>query len=100
MTYFQDPANGQRDALMHWVWGGVYPKWYKVVSEFKLTGDLMPVMTKFARIAPAGLLRYVGDRLATSIEAISSARSSIRTACSATYCIVKARPFALTMKIS
>jgi putative heme-binding domain-containing protein len=32
------------------------------VSEFKLTGDLMPVMTKFARIAPAGLLRYVGDQ--------------------------------------
>ena len=61
MTYFQDPANGQRDALMHWVWGGVYPKWYRVVSEFKLTGDLMPVMTKFARIAPAGLLRYTGS---------------------------------------
>lgn len=60
MTYFQDPADGQRDALMHWVWGGVYPKWYSVVSEFKRTGDLMPVMTKFARIAPAGLLRYQG----------------------------------------
>ena len=58
MTYFQDPRDGQRDALMHWVWGGVYPKWYSVVSEFKRTGDLMPVMTKFARIAPAGLLRY------------------------------------------
>jgi putative membrane-bound dehydrogenase-like protein len=60
MTYFQDPANGQRDALMHWVWGGVYPKWYSVVSEFKRTGDLMPVMTRFARIAPAGLIRYRG----------------------------------------
>jgi putative membrane-bound dehydrogenase-like protein len=60
MTYFQDPANGQRDALMHWVWGGVYPKWYSVVSEFKRTGDLMPVMTRFARIAPAGLIRYQG----------------------------------------
>lgn len=60
MTYFQDPANGQRDALMHWVWGGVYPKWFPVVSEFKQTGDLMPVMTKFARIAPSGLLRYQG----------------------------------------
>jgi putative membrane-bound dehydrogenase-like protein len=58
MTYFQDPRDGQRDALMHWVWGGVYPKWYSVVSEFKRTGDLMPVMTKFARIAPAGLVRY------------------------------------------
>src|SRR5713101_1411238 len=58
MTYFQDPRDGQRDALMHWVWGGVYPKPYPVTSEFKRTGDLMPVMTKFARIAPAGLLRY------------------------------------------
>ena len=58
MTYFQDPRDGQRDAIMHWVWGGVYPKPYPVTSEFKRTGDLMPVMTKFARIAPAGLLRY------------------------------------------
>jgi putative membrane-bound dehydrogenase-like protein len=66
MTYFQDPANGQRDALMHWVWGGVYPKWYRVVSEFKLTGELMPVMTKFARIAPAGLLHYVGSAFGES----------------------------------
>lgn len=60
MTYFQDPRDGQRDAIMHWVWGGVYPKPYSVVSEFKLTGDLMPVMTKFARIAPSGLARYRG----------------------------------------
>jgi putative heme-binding domain-containing protein len=60
MTYFQDPRDGQRDAIMHWVWGGVYPKPYPVTREFKLTGDLMPVMTKFARIAPAGLLRYRG----------------------------------------
>ena len=61
MTYFQDPRDGQRDALMHWVWGGVYPKPYPVTSEFKRTGDLMPVMTKFARIAPAGLLLYRGN---------------------------------------
>src|SRR5882672_5992896 len=58
MTYYKDPENGERDALLHFVEGGVYPKWYSVVSEFKRTGDLMPVMTKFARIAPAGLLRY------------------------------------------
>lgn len=63
MTYFQDPRDGQRDAIMHWVWGGVYPKPYNVTSEFKKTGDLMPVMTKFARIAPAGLERYRGSAL-------------------------------------
>ncbi len=58
MTYFKDPENGQRDALLHFVEGGVYPKWYSVVSEFKRTGGLMPVMTKFARIAPSGLALY------------------------------------------
>ncbi len=58
MTYFVDPQNGQRDALMHFVEGGVYPKPHPAVSEFKRTGDLMPVMTKFARIAPSGLLQY------------------------------------------
>jgi putative membrane-bound dehydrogenase-like protein len=61
MTYFQDPRDGQRDAIMHWEWGGVYPKPHPVTAEFKRTGDLMPVMTKFARIAPAGLLLYRGD---------------------------------------
>ncbi len=56
MTYFTDPKNGERDALLHFVEGGVYPKVHPVLSEFKRTGDLMPVMTRFARIAPAGLL--------------------------------------------
>jgi putative membrane-bound dehydrogenase-like protein len=58
MTYFTDPVNGQRDALLHFVEGGVYPKPHPAISEFKRTGDLMPVMTKFARIAPAGLMQY------------------------------------------
>jgi len=60
MTYFVDPQHGQRDALMHFLHGGAYSKWHACVSEFKLTGDLMPPMTKFARIAPAGLARYRG----------------------------------------
>jgi putative membrane-bound dehydrogenase-like protein len=68
MTYFQDPRDGQRDALLHYVYGGVYPKWFSVVSEFKRTGDLMPVMTKFARIAPAGLVRYRGSSFGPGYE--------------------------------
>ncbi|MCA9434580.1 MAG: HEAT repeat domain-containing protein [Candidatus Omnitrophica bacterium] len=60
MTYFTDPKNGQRDALMHWHDHGVYPKPNSVVDEMVRTGDLMPTMTKFARIAPAGLLQYQG----------------------------------------
>lgn len=60
MTYFTNPMNGQRDALMHWVEGGVYPKPEPVTKEFIQTGDLMPVLTKFSRIAPAGLMVYRG----------------------------------------
>jgi putative membrane-bound dehydrogenase-like protein len=65
MTYFIDPQGGMRDAIMHWVEGGVYPKPYSVIQKdhFKLTGDLMPVMTKMARVAPSGLLRYRGTAI-------------------------------------
>ena len=63
MTYFIDPQGGFRDALMHWVEGGVYPKPQNVIKEdqLKLTGDLMPVMTKMARVSPSGLMRYRGS---------------------------------------
>ena len=65
MTYFTDPMNGFRDALMHWVYGGVYPKPQQVIQDdsLKLTGDLMPVMDKLPRIAHAGLVRYEGTAL-------------------------------------
>jgi putative heme-binding domain-containing protein len=61
MTYFTDPKNGQRDALDHWIEGGVYPKPHEVLGEFIRTGDLLPPITKFARIAPSGLMRYRGE---------------------------------------
>lgn len=62
MTYFMDPQDGQRDALMHWVEGGVYPKPNQVIQDdqLKLTGELMPVMTKLPRVAPSGLMSYRG----------------------------------------
>lgn len=68
MTYFVDPQNGQRDALMHFVEGGVYPKPHPAISEFKRTGDLMPVMSKFARIAPSGLLQYRSTSFGTEYK--------------------------------
>jgi putative membrane-bound dehydrogenase-like protein len=61
MTYFQDPKDGERDALLHFVEGGAYPKWHPYAAELKRTGDLMPVMTRFARVAPAGLVRLERD---------------------------------------
>ncbi|MFK5973968.1 MAG: HEAT repeat domain-containing protein [Flavobacteriaceae bacterium] len=60
MTYFTEPMNGFRDAIMHWVYGGVYPKPQQVIEDdnLKLTGDLMPVMTQLPRISHSGLMRY------------------------------------------
>jgi putative membrane-bound dehydrogenase-like protein len=60
MTYFLEPQDGLRDAIMHWVEGGVYPKHNPVIEEdaLTLTGPLMPPMTKLARVAHSGLLRY------------------------------------------
>lgn len=64
MTYFTDPSGGFRDALMHWVEDGVYPKPHPVIQEDNLvrTGDLMPVMHQMARVSPSGLMRYQGSR--------------------------------------
>ncbi|MEO8416488.1 MAG: PVC-type heme-binding CxxCH protein, partial [Ginsengibacter sp.] len=70
MTYFTDPMNGFRDALMHWDYGGVYPKPEQVIQDdsLKLTGDLMPVMTKLARVSHAGLMRYEGSAFGTAFK--------------------------------
>jgi len=38
---------------MHFLEGGVYLKWHASVLEFKLTGDLLGPMTRFARVSPA-----------------------------------------------
>lgn len=70
MTYFVDPQGGYRDALMHWVDGGVYPKPNPVIEADKLvlTGDLMPVMTKMARVSPSGLMRMDGGPWGSEYE--------------------------------
>jgi putative membrane-bound dehydrogenase-like protein len=59
-TYFTDPKAGERDALVYWIEGGVYPKPNNNIKRDKLplTGDLMPVVSKFSRVAPSGIGRY------------------------------------------
>lgn len=59
-TYFTDPVAGQRDALVYWTEGGVYPKPNRNIDRDSLprTGELMPVVTKFSRVAPSGIGRY------------------------------------------
>ncbi|MGC3968477.1 MAG: hypothetical protein QM775_14200 [Pirellulales bacterium] len=51
------------DAIVHWVYGGAYPYHEKVLGEFKRTGDLLPAVSRFGRVAPSGILRYRGKHL-------------------------------------
>ena len=64
-TYFTNPQAGQRDALVYWTEGGVYPKSHNNITRdgLPLTGPLMPVVTKFSRVAPSGIMRYRSNGL-------------------------------------
>ena len=57
-TFFQNPAGGKRDGLIHAIYGGVYGKDHDVLRDHPRTGDLMPVMTHMSAAAPAGLTAY------------------------------------------
>jgi putative membrane-bound dehydrogenase-like protein len=59
-TYFTDPQAGLRDALVYWTEGGVYPKPSNRIAGDSLvrTGELMPVVSKYSRVAPSGIGRY------------------------------------------
>ncbi len=58
-TFFQHPADGKRDGLIHAAYGAVYGKDHAPVHEHPWTSPaLMPVLTHFGPAAPAGLHRY------------------------------------------
>jgi putative heme-binding domain-containing protein len=69
-TYFTDPKAGQRDALMYWTEGGIYPKPNSNITRdaLPLTGELMPVVTKYSRVAPAGITRYRNSSLGEDFQ--------------------------------
>lgn len=56
-TFLTHPANGQRDGLIHAVYGGVYGKEHRVLDGHPRTGDLMPVLSHLGAAAPCGLVR-------------------------------------------
>ncbi|HEX7861680.1 MAG TPA: PVC-type heme-binding CxxCH protein [Verrucomicrobiae bacterium] len=60
-TFFQHPGGGQRDGLVHAIYGGVYGKVHDVIDDHKKTGDLMPVLTHLGPAAPSGLTRYESE---------------------------------------
>jgi putative heme-binding domain-containing protein len=58
-TFFQHPALGLRDGLIHDVYGAVYGKLHDVILDHPWTGpSVMPVLTHMGAAAPCGLIRY------------------------------------------
>jgi putative membrane-bound dehydrogenase-like protein len=61
-TFFQHPGGGQRDGLIHAVYGGVYGKVHDVIGEHPWTSPhVMPVLTHMGPAAPCGLATYESD---------------------------------------
>jgi len=57
-TFFQNPANGKRDGLIHAIYGGVYGKIHDVIDEHPRTGEVLPIMSHFGPAAPCSVARY------------------------------------------
>ncbi len=57
-TFFQHPAGGKRDGIIHVLHGGVYGKDHDVLDGHPRTGDLLPLMTHLGPAAPSGMARY------------------------------------------
>ncbi|MEW4570636.1 PVC-type heme-binding CxxCH protein [Tautonia sp. JC769] len=63
-TFFQYPAGGNRDGLIHALYGGVYGKEHNVLEGHPRTRPgVLPVLTHLGPAAPAGLERLRGDGL-------------------------------------
>jgi putative heme-binding domain-containing protein len=57
-TFFQHPAGGKRDGIIHVLHGGVYGKDHDVLDGHTRTGELLPMMTHLGPAAPVGMIRY------------------------------------------
>ena len=63
-TFLVNPGGGQRDGLIHAIYGGIYGKVWAPIFEngHKWTGpDVMPVLLHMGPAAPCGLTRYESD---------------------------------------
>ena len=67
-TFFQHPGGGQRDGLIHAIYGGRYGKEHDVLDDHPKTGELMPVLTHLGPAAPAGFARYESDRFGPEFQ--------------------------------
>jgi putative membrane-bound dehydrogenase-like protein len=57
-TFFVNPEAGRRDAIVHLIYGAVYPKISDVLEDLQRTGDLLPPLTHLGPAVPSGLMAY------------------------------------------
>lgn len=57
-TFFHHPQAGRRDALVHAIYGAVFPKIHGVLDGLKRTGDFLPPLTHLGPAVPVGLAFY------------------------------------------
>ncbi len=62
-TFFVNPGGGQRDGILHAVYGGVWGKEHGVLDGHARTGGLMPIMTHLGPAAASGLEMLHSDAL-------------------------------------
>jgi len=65
-TFFVHPGGGQRDGLVHAIYGGIYGKVHDPIFDpvHKWTGpEVMPVLLHMGPAAPCGLTRYESGAL-------------------------------------
>ncbi len=59
-NWFRRPAGGIRDALVHLVEEGLYPRYADRGTPQLVTGDPLPAVALFPAVALSGLVRYEG----------------------------------------
>lgn len=67
-TFLTHPAGGQRDGLIHAIYGGVYGKVHDVLEGHPQTGGLLPPLVHLGAAAPCGLARLETDGLGSSFR--------------------------------
>ena len=66
-TFLTHPGDGNRDGLIHAIYGGVYGKDHGVLQGHARTGELLPPLTHLGAAAPSGLELVEGANV-TSAE--------------------------------
>ena len=62
-TFLVHPSDGQRDGLLHALYGGVYGKVHGVLEGHPRTGKVLPVLSHLGPAAPCGLAQLESQEL-------------------------------------